>query len=166
MTTFQNSIKYLCFLCLPLLVLPVNAHVECEDYEDYYDYEIDYNYMKIGDDRTGSVSMLYLPSVEKRTYYSGEYVAGWVKYVYSDDGAKEFSVPGGLTPFYSMDFYAANRELKQVQILSSAVYDKYGRVIYTNNKPFSSYFWEECIPNTNGEAVWFALMKAAGYTKF
>ena len=144
----KKTLRAAAILCLLLPALPLAA-------------QDDGDYAQIGRNSIGSYS-LYVPSVEVRDHYSGEYIVGWVRWTYSDEGAEEYG-RDGVKAHHSMDFYAANPKARQFQSISAIYYDSEGRAIYSNDGSFNSFAWRECTPGTTGEAIWRALMEAAGY---
>lgn len=137
-----------CVLCLILPILPLAAQ--------------DGDYVEIGEDADGNVLSLYLPSIEEREHYSGNYIVGWIRWDYGEIGAVEYA-KNGRPVHHSMDFYAANIKSRQIQTISETYYDENDRQIYSDSGSFNPYRWEECVPGTIGETVWDVLMKAAGY---
>ena len=99
---------------------------------------------------------LYFPSVEDR----GDYIVGWIKEIIRHPNNKTNKKIDGKTPHYHMVLLAANRDRKQIQTLSFAVYDKDGQVLISDSRPFNSYSWDDCIPNTVGEAFWYAITES------
>ena len=137
----------LCLLCLLLPAVPLAAQ--------------DDGYVEIGENSYGTYS-LYIPSVETREHYSGDYVVGWIRTVYSDTGATEYA-KNGVKPHHSMLLVAANPKSRQIQTISVTYYDSEGRVIDSDSYSFNQFMWEECVPGTSGERIWEALMIVAGY---
>ena len=116
---------------------------------------------RAGGDSDGIWS-LYLPSVEVREHYSGDYVVGWTRWTYSDTGAAEYA-KNGVKPHHSMELVAANPKSRQIQQISVTYYDSDGKVIDSSNNSFNSFAWIECSPGSMGEAIWEILTMAARY---
>ena len=101
-------------------------------------------------------------SIEKQR----DYVTGWVR---TELGAAFRSEPAmralayvyGREPSYHMTLWAAKKGSRQIRLFQTTFYDRNGNPI-----PFPSQSgsgeWQYCIPNTVQEAVWEALMDAAG----
>ena len=98
-----------------------------------------------------SAYSLYIPSVEDR----GEYIVGWIKRTLIETQ----SIDGKVID-YVMTLCAAHKEMKQMQLLSQAIYDKEGNVIQVNSFQFNSNGWKDCIPNSNGEIFWMCITTA------
>lgn len=103
-------------------------------------------------DNEDSVWYLNLSSVEDH----GSYVTGWVRVVLSD-AAISRAPTRAMSYIHSL--YGAAKGTKQVILSQAVVYDRNGKVIYSDN---SFGQWQYCAPNTPIEMVWYALMKAAG----
>ncbi len=135
-----------------------------ENYDDEglldYGY-LDADYISIGENFAGIYS-LYLPSVEVREHYSGKYVVGWIRWSYNSIGATTYA-KDGVKAHHSMELLAANPKARQIQTISFTAYDNENRVISRDSGSFNFSAWEDCVPGSNGESVWMALMIASGY---
>lgn len=114
----------------------------------------DDGYVDIGESVDGTKYSLFVPSVEDR----GEYIVGWVRVTnLTGESAKAIQ---GKKPHYNMTFYAANKDIRQYQILSNVFYDKKDTVISSYSDPYNPYNWKECVPNTMGESIYYAIKDA------
>lgn len=110
----------------------------------------DEGFYELMSDDIGVLYSIYLPSVEDR----GDYIVAWVKKMLREPEPIKNKVPD-----YVMTLFAANKNLKQMQILSQALYDKDGNVIEFNNFKYAPDNWLDCIPNTHGETFWYFMIK-------
>lgn len=143
---WKNSLA-LVVLIAALLILGPSMLLAQND-EEYY--------VEIGSTNSGTTYSLYVPSVERRSHYSGDYLVGWVRCIYSEQDAenleKEFDLK--TRPDHEMVLYAANENVRQIQVLSGTYYDREGNVIDSYSVPFLTVRWEECIPGSIGEGIW------------
>ena len=108
----------------------------------------------------GDIWYLNRRSVEKQR----DYVTGWVRVDISTASKSEMQALAymyGREPSFDMSLYAAKKGSRQIREFQMTVYDRNGNPIPIPSQSGSGE-WEYCIPNTIGEAVWEALMDAAG----
>lgn len=97
---------------------------------------------------------LHMPSVENREDYVADYLVGWVKTIIR----KPEPPIDGKVPHHTMELWAVNKDAKQIQILQGVLYDKDDNVILSDKFPFSRLMWEDCIPNSIGDALWHIII--------
>ena len=118
------------------------------------------DWVYIGGSNSGDEFYLNRRSIEKQR----DYVTGWVR---TELGAASKSEPAmranaymyGREPSYWMNLIAAKKGSRQISYFQMTLYDRNGNSIRSQS---GSGEWQYCIPNTMTEAVWEALMDAAG----
>lgn len=121
----------------------------------------------IGESDDGTVFYLRRPSIED----NGSYVSGWVKGVLSDTAKSDPSVQM-LQSLIDSDIssgvilFGAQKGSRQVRIIQIAYYDKNDNMLFSLDESIIKQFgigdWMHCIPDSDNEMIWEALMKAAG----
>ena len=102
---------------------------------------------------------------------NGSYVIGWVKCVLSDSLKSETEMQSIQSLFghelsYGVVLYGAKKGSRQIRIIQIVCYDENDYSFFSMDEYLMQLFgqgqWEYCVPDSTGEAVWEALMKAAG----
>lgn len=127
------------------------------------------DWVELFEDGAGNVWYLNQRSIEDHD----SYVMGWVTTVLSDSTKSIIEDLQKIESFFNREIsymvilWGAQKESRQVKRFQMAFYDMndYPIVSITAQQLQQSGRgqWEYCIPDSNSEAVWEALMQAAGY---
>jgi C-terminal processing protease CtpA/Prc len=83
-----------------------------------------------------------------------EYLLVWVKSVFLGEEKEEMDRLFEDSMDYSLHSYALNKNLKQMQTLSSVIYNIKGVISWQTSDNFSRYNFDEIVPNSLGEVVY------------